>query len=483
MLVLCLTLVQGSSMTLSIAFYFQDASATLERLVNLVWALTYLLALLGLVTTFGINWITWMVRYRLLMTLLLAGTAFSAIWSMDAALTLQRTVHLIGSSLIALYIGFSIPLSRILTATAIMFGVLLLGSAVVVYGIPALGLENYEGRQVWRGITASKNTLGFWSAVAILLFASLLSWPLSLDRKALLIIGLLLAVPALIFSVSATSVLALLIGILVMVYLFVAFRFRLGLVAMIVLGALFTLLASLAFLQIDTAELIGRSGDLTGRSEVWVQTWQLILQKPLTGYGYGTIWYPTADSLWIQQALTDLTWTTFHAHNGLLQIASEIGLPLTVLALLMILQQLIEIIYCQYQRQQAGVLFVLGFTVALLVSNYTEARLLVNRELYWILFIALPISMLQQVSVVLPDTSFNPVPANLPRRTRRKMINIAADRLHRRELKKRLSTRRKRALTLALQQSQGNIIDAAPADAPADTGPPASTTPPNGNSS
>lgn len=459
MLVLWLALIQGSSMTVSIAFHFHDVLPVLDKLVNLVWALTYLLALLGLITAFGINWLTWMVRYRLLMTLLLAGTAFSAMWSMDAGLTAVRSVHLIGSSLIALYIGFTIPLSRILTTAAIVFAVMLLGSIAAVYGYPPLGLEDYEGRQVWRGIMASKNTLGFWSAIAVMLYASLMTWPLSIERRILCVFGLLIAILVLAASVSATSVLSLLIGLLIMVYLFVAFRFRLGLIAMAVLGLLFTTLAGLAFLQINTAELIGRSGDLTGRGEVWAQTWQLILEKPLTGYGYGTIWFPTADSIWIQQALTDLTWTTYHAHNGLLQLASEIGLPLTVLAVLMILQQLIEIVYCQYQRQQPGVLFVLGFTMALLVSNYTEARLLVNRDLYWIFFLVLPISMLQQVTVIKTDTEFSPVPANLPERTRNKMINIAAKRLHRRRLKARLRSQRTLTGSQSVIDEQGIVID------------------------
>jgi O-antigen ligase len=336
---------------------------------------------------------------------------------------------------------------------------MLLGSIAAVYGYPPLGLEDYEGRQVWRGIMASKNTLGFWSAIAVMLYASLMTWPLAIERRILCVIGLLIAILVLAASVSATSVLSLLIGLLIMVYLFVAFRFRLGLLAMTVLGLLFTTLAALAFLQINTAELIGRSGDLTGRGEVWTQTWQLILEKPLTGYGYGTIWFPTADSIWIQQALTDLTWTTYHAHNGLLQLASEIGLPLTVLAVMMILQQLIEIIYCQYQRQQPGVLFVLGFTMALLASNYTEARLLVNRDLYWIFFLALPISMLQQVTVIKTDTEFSPVPANLPERTRNKMINIAAERLHRRRLKARLRSQRTLAGSQSVIDEQGIVID------------------------
>jgi len=438
MLVLVLTLVQGTSTTLTLVYHY---SPPLEPLISMLWASTYMLALIGLIASFGINWITWLIRYRLLLSILLIGTAFSAMWSYDIGLTAERTVHLFGSTIIAFYIGFTIPLTRIVNTTAVVLGLLMLCSVAVAFGMPALGIENYEGRNVWRGIMTSKNTLGFWSAITILACAVAMGNSHTVGKKLLLLAGIALAAIALFNSVSATSLLSLVVSSLVMSYLYVAFRFNLGLISTIVLGAFAAVLVGLAFYNIDTAELIGRSGDLTGRSDVWDQVWKLILQKPLTGYGYGTIWYPTEESVWIQQALTDFSWKVFHAHNGLLQLASEIGIPLTFIAVIMIIQQLIEIIYCQYQRQQAGVLFVLGFTIALLVSNYSEARLVVNRELYWIFFVALPISMLQQVHVIAAGAKFNPMPAPLHKRTRGKIQSNASDREHRRKLKQRLNDR------------------------------------------
>jgi O-antigen ligase len=438
MIVLVLTLVQGTSTTLTLVYHY---SPPLEPLISMLWASTYMLALIGLIANFGINWITWLIRYRLLLSVLLIGTAFSAVWSYDLGLTVERTVHLFGSTLIAFYIGFTIPLTRIVNATALVLGLLMLCSVGAALGMPALGIENYEGRNVWRGIMTSKNTLGFWSAITILACAVAFGNTQTVGKKLLLSAGFILGVIALVNSVSATSLLSLIVSVLVMAYLYVAFRFDLGLISTLVLGVFAAGLVGLAFYNIDTAELIGRSGDLTGRGDVWNQVWQLIMDKPLTGYGYGTIWYPTEESVWIQQALTDFSWKVFHAHNGLLQLASEIGIPLTFIAVIMIIQQLIEIVYCQYQRQQAGVLFVLGFTVALLVSNYSEARLVVNRELYWIFFVALPISMLQQVHVIAAGAKFNPMPAPLHKRTRGKIQSNASDREYRRKLKRRLNDR------------------------------------------
>jgi len=204
-------------------------------------------------------------------------------------------------------------------------------------------------------------------------------------------------------SASATSLLAMLVAGALSLYLFIASRFKLGFIRMVVVAILFTAVIALTIANIDTAELVGRTDDLTGRGEVWKQTWDLILDNPLTGVGYGSLWYPTDDTIWIQQSLTDFTWVVYHAHNGLLQVASEVGLPLATIALLMVVQQLIEIFYCQYERQQVGVLFVLAFVTAYLISNFSEARFLVNRELFWIFFLALPVSMLRQVNLVSAD--------------------------------------------------------------------------------
>ena len=378
----------------------------------MIWLAMYAWTVVGLFVSFGINWITWLVRYRLLLICVLAGTMFSITWSVDPALSAERSVHLIGTTLVALYLGYSLPLKNILQTSAVVLGFVMFTSILTVLLVPELGLEEYQGSLVWRGTMASKNTLGFWAAVTILLSTSLSFWSIPTEQRLLYVLITALAALCLYNSVSATSLLALVSAGMIMLYLHITYTLRLNKFAMIFLGVLVVVMLAVAFVFIDTAELIGRSGDLTGRGEVWAQTWKLILERPLKGYGYGTLWYPTQDTLWIQESLTDFSWIVYHAHNGLLQVASEIGLPLTALLLLVIIQQLIEIIYYQYQRQQPGVLFVLGFCIALLVSNYSEARLLVNRDLYWVLFIALPVSMLRQVSMVDTQTSFNTATAH-----------------------------------------------------------------------
>ncbi len=407
-LLLVATIILGTTAGQTLLQHFMPGAA---GIATLAWFGIYVVAIVGLMFNHGLNWLFWIARYRVLLVVLLIGTALSISWSIDPGTSAARTVHLLGTSMVAIYLGFMIPLVSILNILSVVLGGILLFSIASVFVLPELGIEAYEGSSVWKGITTSKNTLGFWAATGVLLYCSQLGKPLSLSMKFLAVLFALISLVALYFSHSATSLLALIVGGAVALYFFIAIRFQLGFVRMVVMAILFGSVTVLALLNIDTAELVGRSGDLTGRGEVWEQTWRLILQKPLTGYGYGSIWHPNDQTLWIQQSLTDFTWIVYHAHNGFLQLASEIGLPLSCIAMLMVVQQMIEIFYCQYERQQVGVLFVLGFVTAYLVTNYSEARFLVHRELYWVLFLALPISMLRQVSVVMTsddDTASEP---------------------------------------------------------------------------
>ncbi len=405
--ILVLTVAMGTS-----ALYrlLTLATANAGSIIALLWLMTYAAALFGLMFNHGINWVSWLSRYRILLVILLLGTTVSASWSLDAGVSAERIVHLLGSSFIAIYLGFMVPLLTTLRVTAIVMAVILLACVGFAFALPSFGLEQYEGTIVWRGILNSKNTLGFWAAVSVLLYITLWDSSNSVLVKLGCLFMAVVALFVLVMSESATSLLAMLMAGALSLYIFIAFRFNLGFIRMVVLAVLFGSLAAFAITSINTAELVGRTGDLTGRGEVWRQTWKLIMAKPLTGYGYGSIWFPNDATIWMQQSLTDFTWIVYHAHNGFLQVASEIGLPLSCIALLMVAQQLIEIFYCQYERQQAGALFVLAFVVAYLISNFSEARFLVSRELYWIFFLALPISMLRQINIMSAEDPVDPPP-------------------------------------------------------------------------
>lgn len=289
LLVLALTILLGSSALHSLMTHF---APQLHSGIAVLWLLTYIAAFVGLMFSHGINWISWLARYRILLVILLLGTTVSVSWSLDAAVSAERVVHLLGCSVLAIYIGFMVPLLTILRVTALIMGGIMLASIGAALALPALGLESYEGAIVWRGILNSKNALGFWAAVAVLLYLTLSASYMNFGMKLLCYLFALASLYVLIESDSATSLLAMLVAGALSLYLYIAFRFQLGFIRMVVLALLLGGLLGFILSNIDTAQIVGRSGDLTGRGEVWRQTWKLIMAKPLTGYGYGSIWFP-----------------------------------------------------------------------------------------------------------------------------------------------------------------------------------------------
>ena len=168
---LVLTILLGTSAIHSLLAYFAPAQTRFDAML---WLVLYGVAALGLMFNHGINWISWLVRYRILLVILLLGTIVSVFWSIDTAVSAERTVHVIGCSVIAIYLGFMVPLLTTLRVLAIVLGGILLSGVAAAIAMPDLGIENYEGQLVWKGILNSKNSLGFWSAIGVLLYLTLI---------------------------------------------------------------------------------------------------------------------------------------------------------------------------------------------------------------------------------------------------------------------------------------------------------------------
>ncbi len=385
----------GSSGVQEPLIYFAPAATPL---LTLLWLGLYAIALFALLRQSGVDWLIWLLRFRLLILLVLLVTMGSALWAIDAKLSMQRSVHLLGSCTLAIYAGFFLNIDRLLSTLLWTASALLALSIAAVFTLPELSVQAYEGDQVWRGVFANKNTLGFWSTMTLMLALFFQLKEQTLGNRLLLLSCTLMALLALYESKSATSVVALIAGCTVTLILSACKKLQLSMVQQALLSVLGLGTVLLLLQAIDTHwlnALLGRSGNLTGRSEVWAQTTALIMERPFSGYGYGNLWNPTEDSMWIQQNHTNFSWIVYHAHNGLLQVASEIGLFMAAVTAMYLAQQLLESIHSHNQLQTPTSLFVIAFSVAFLLSNYSEARLLINRDIFWILYLAMPISLLR----------------------------------------------------------------------------------------
>ena len=389
--VIALLLGAGAFQVLAATALSVSRAELLLPVFTAAWLALYAWAAIRLTAGFGHGWLSWLAVNRPLLLVVLATALVSTAWSINPALTAQRTLHLIGTTLVGIYIGLSLPAGRLLTLTTALFAVLVAGGAALALLAPEHGRQVYDGARVWSGLQGDKNNFGLSAALAALLFATRPFFRGARSHLAYApLIGL--ALLDLVMSNSATALGALFAGAGLVAVFLVPVLVRAPQVAGVLAAAAAVFLAVAAIAGLGFGEafgLFGRSADLTGRSEIWRSVVALIGRHPLSGVGYGALWFPRAGDETAQMATLETYWTAFHAHNGLLQIASELGIPVTLAAMALFVQVLIEPIRLFWRTFSPFALYMIGFQAALIMNNVFEARWFVDRSFAWLLFIAL----------------------------------------------------------------------------------------------
>jgi O-antigen ligase len=377
------------------------ADTTIQTAALAVWLSLYGYSVFALFRTYGAQWLIDVVRSRSLLLIILLIVLISPLWSLDPSLSIQRVVHLLGTTLIGIFIGYHFETPKIWASLLLALSILIIGGTLAAIFLPTLAQSIYEADSAWQGLQGDKNKFGFAATMLVIVALCRMQSLPPVRSRSIYGFIVIIALVALVMSKSMTSAAALMLSLVVLLFYFLAAKLRISIAATFSLTLGCVLLTSVVaalsgFDRFDQwAGLVGRSSDLTGRTDIWGPVWRLILDKPVLGYGYGALWFPRFGWEDTQQALLGLTWTAFHAHNGFLQLASEIGLPAAVLSMTFALISLAEMIGLFYLRASPYVLFVIAFQVAFLLANTFEALLLVDRTLTWIMFVALPLSALR----------------------------------------------------------------------------------------
>lgn len=393
--VAALLLAAGAGPVLAGVVLGQAGALALAPLFTALWLALYLWAAVRLSLAFGGAWIGWLARERSLLLVVLAAALLSTAWSIAPSLTLQRAPHLVGTTLLGIALGLVLPAPRLLALIGLVLAVLVVGGSALAVIAPDHGRQLYEGSVVWSGLQGDKNNFGLTAALAALFFATRPLFRGGASFLACLPLSAL-ALVALAMSDSATALGALFAGATLIAVFLVPVLVRAPQLAGVLaaLAALFLGAALVAGFGFGEAfGLFGRSTDLTGRAEIWRSVIALIGREPLTGTGYGALWFPRAGEEATQMAALGTFWTAYHAHNGLLQIASELGIPATLAAVALLVQLACEPIRLFWRTFSPFALLMIGVHAALIVNNVFEARWFLDRGLAWLLLITLSTAM------------------------------------------------------------------------------------------
>jgi O-antigen ligase len=382
-----------------LAFVFEplfDVLTTLpggQRLATALWAVLYLLAVTMLVRRFSLSWIVWTARHMPAVLLVLLMAILSSAWSPAPDLTLRRSLALVGTTLVGLYLGLRFSPQDLMRALFWAMFLLTAVSAVVATLLPHYGTMAYavidRTPEAWKGILISKQGLGAVAAyggmvcVAMLFSrdAGRMTWLAVLAFFALVCLmsksaTAYAALPA--AAAATTAIVALrqfaVPGPLVRMVTFIA---------MVVLGFLATTQLG------NVAEVLGRDPSLTGRTATWAEAIRLVEDRPLTGHGFEaadtTLFLPGHRKAVVHG----------HAHNGFLTVATQMGVPAAVLALGLVLFALHRALSSYFSEPSAFARFAVGYLLLFVAVSVTRSSLFMYESPDWVLFMAVTATLIR----------------------------------------------------------------------------------------
>jgi exopolysaccharide production protein ExoQ len=247
----------------------------------------------------------------------------SVAWSIHPELTIRRSISCILSILVAAYLSVRFGEKDRMKVFSFAFAISAIGSLLFVAAYPDYGIET-DVAGAWRGIFTNKNVLGHIMAASIFveLYILVLGKWRPIWRFGLLSIYFTL----LILSHSLTSWLCSVLYLAgTAVYIIGKGDKLAGLIVAITLAVPLLLLPLGMWYNADLLlSFFGKDTTLTGRTDLWLATLDLIKQKPLLGWGYMATWVPTDP---VTAAIhKEFGWTVPNAHNAYLDVTLQLGL-------------------------------------------------------------------------------------------------------------------------------------------------------------
>lgn len=177
-----------------------------------------------------------------------------------------------------------------------------------------------------QGVVGNAHSLAVMCLFALIIFAVLFA--AHARRRAMLVLWGVLATALLVKAASATVYLSLVVVLVVLAAALIA-RAASGPGQRRLMYVAFTAVAVIGvttavLLRDQLLSMFGKSGDLTGRLDIWQAVWERALTRPVFGNGFSSPWVPWAPGFdgWI----VDHGLTVFHAHNMWLDVFLQLGI-------------------------------------------------------------------------------------------------------------------------------------------------------------
>ena len=315
--------------------------------------------------------------------------AISIVWSDAPMLTVRRSVFLLGSTLIGIYLGERFSIEQWSRWLAQMLCVIIAASVILFCISPSSAIDYTAYNGAWKGVTINKNTFGWYMAIAVGVLTLVRFRRFCWSRYVFLLTAAIL----LLLSRSATSLVgcALIVSFIPLWPVIRAGAKTRRLVYVLVLAAIGTSAYLILAQQELLFRVLGRDPTFTGRTDLWALVVSAISRHPILGYGYGAFWSgmkPEVLNIYIASR-----WLPMGAHNGFLELClafGSVGLPLFLYFILRSFRMAKD-----YIRANESWLSIWPMTYLLMFvfHNLFESHLLETRSLEYLLFVTVTTSL------------------------------------------------------------------------------------------
>jgi O-antigen ligase len=321
-----------------------------------------------------------------------AVALLSPLWAENPNLAIRRSFALLGTTLIGALLASRFHSSERLNLLSVIFRVLAVSCILFAIVLPQYGITTDRLLHLgdWTGVFGNKNRLGAYVALAFLV-----DWYRPIGaRSRLLWCGLYIL---LLVESRSASPLAALLATWVMIKLIhtMRTRHRLSLRAIgLAIGSAIGICVGAGLGTGVLQAVLGRSADLTGRTELWQELIPTLLHHPLLGYGYGSFWAgASADYFALQR---NLSWVPMYAHNGYLEVLVSLGLAGGAGAFWFLARGTIHATLLAETSDLREDLFPFAFLVYFLIHNIVECTIVYLNSLEWALCVATVLAVLPE---------------------------------------------------------------------------------------
>jgi exopolysaccharide production protein ExoQ len=304
----------------------------------------------------------------------------SAAWSVKPAFTVTRCIQL-------MMLVSSIALTPLLATarSTDMMRTLFYCCALGVVLNTLFGTGSFNGDAAsgsgYQGFMSSKNNLGQFAAIAVLM--SVYEMTHRGSRRVLGLIFAVLSFMLLVRSSSKTST--------ALVYLSPALA---GLMLALNKTARISAVACLSILMVlcvifrnDLGQTIFHDPTFTGRTSIWAFVGSEIDRRPLLGWGFLAFWLTGPDSV----ALVDgapYGWVARmpHSHNGYVDIVLQLGY-VGLACLIMLISTTVLAVERIAKRDRARSWLLLSMIIFIMFNNHLESSFMHGGDFLWVVFV------------------------------------------------------------------------------------------------